>query len=125
MNRSTAHGPRVAVWVFGVVAVLLSTASAFSYFMYMGQGIAIGDMIGVPGRQGDIALAQHWAAVWLRTCAICLGGSIATGTLALPLYPDASPCRGSLHVSFLPRSSQWFSRGGIGIVAFSMITAFH
>lgn len=58
MNTARAHG--VGLWFLTAASVLLSIASAFSCLMYMGQGIAVGALVGLPGREADIAFAQHW-----------------------------------------------------------------
>jgi hypothetical protein len=91
MKSATDHKTTLHVWVLGAVAVLLSIASAFSYFEHIGQGIAIGDMLGSPGREAaDIAIAQQRFTYWLIASLFCLGASIVTASLALPLYSDAS-----------------------------------
>ncbi len=64
------------LWASGALALLLSIAYTFCYFGYMGQGIAIGDMIGLPGREADIALAQHRANYWLMACLLCFTTSM-------------------------------------------------
>ena len=48
----------------------ISIAAAFAYLTYMGNGIAAGAIIGLPGREGDVAVAQHPAVVWLGISAL-------------------------------------------------------
>jgi hypothetical protein len=49
-------------------------------------------MIGLPGREADLALAQDRATHWLMACLLCLTTSIVTGTVLFPFpfYPEAS-----------------------------------
>ena len=70
------------VWIPAVIAVLLSIASAFSYFGYVGQGIIVGALLGLPGRESDVAIAQHWATYWLVASLCCLTGSIVRACVA-------------------------------------------
>jgi hypothetical protein len=113
------------IWILGSIAALFSIACAFSYFFYMGQGILVGALLGLPGREGDVAVAQHRAAYWFLTSLFCLIGSALTATAALPLYANASRVS-RLVARFIVASilSVVFSVL-IGIVAFSVITALH
>src|ERR1035438_4724268 len=76
--------------VFGALFVLLSAGAAFSYLHSMVYGIAAGDLIGVRGREGDVAFAQRWATVWLTTAVCCLGVSGLAGALTTSIYEDAA-----------------------------------
>jgi hypothetical protein len=119
-RQTTPH-----IWALGTIAVLLSVASALSYFLHIGQGIVVGDLLGLPGHEADVALAQHRATYWLMACLICLTGSIVTAALALPCYADASrPAR------FIARFvlASIFSLALtvlIVVVSFAIITALH
>jgi hypothetical protein len=119
-RQTTPH-----IWVLGTIAVLLSVASALSYFLHAGQGIVVGDLLGLPGHEAGVALAQHRATYWLMACLICLTGSIVTAALALPFCADASrPVR--LIARFVLASI--FSLALtvlIGVVSFAIITALH
>jgi hypothetical protein len=77
-------------WVLGTIAVLLSVASALSYIFYSGQGIIVGDLLGLPGREADVVLAQHRATYWLMASLGCWAGSIVAAAFALPFFADAS-----------------------------------
>ena len=79
----------VRFWVLGACAVLLSAASAFTFLNYIGQGIAVGDLLGVGGREADVAIAQRWAIFWLSASCTCFVGSSVTAALVSPIYPDA------------------------------------
>jgi hypothetical protein len=99
IDQRTTH----RVWIPAVIAMLLSIASAFSYFGYVGQGIIVGALLDLPGRESDVAIAQHWAIYWLVASLCCLTGSIATAALALPIYSEAS------------RSSRFIARFVVGL----------
>ena len=86
----------------GAIAILLSAGAAFSYLHSMGY--AAGDLIGLRGREGDVAFAQRWATVWLLTAVGCLGASSLACALATPIYEDAG------------RLSQLIARLVVGLV---------
>jgi hypothetical protein len=125
MEASIDHTITHRVWIPAVIAVLLSIASALSYFGYVGQGIVVGALIGLPGRESDVAIAQHQATYWLVASLCCLTGSIVTAALALPLCSDASRSFRFIArfvvASILSLAVTVF----IGFVAFSIITALH
>jgi hypothetical protein len=75
---------------FGALFVLLSAGAAFGYLRSTGYGIAAGDLIGVRGREGDVAFAQRWGMVWLTSAVCCLGASSLAGSLATSIYEDAA-----------------------------------
>jgi hypothetical protein len=113
------------VWVLGTIAVLLSVASAGSWIFYAAQGIVVGDLLGLPGREADVVVAQHLGGNWLNACLASLAGSIVAATFALPLYPDASRLA-RLIARFLIASV--FSLGltvFIGVVSFEIIGLLH
>lgn len=107
------------------MAVLLSIASAFSYLGYVGQGIIVGGLLGLPGRESDVVIAQHWATYWLVASLCCLTGSIVTAALVLPIDSDASRLSRFIArfvvASILSLAVTVF----IEFVAFSIITALH
>lgn len=113
------------VWVLGTIAVVLSVASAFSYFGFFAQGFVVGDLLGLPGREGDVALAQHRATYWLIACLACLTGSIIVTALALPFFADAS-LLARLTARFVIASICSVALTvSIGAAAFTIITALH
>src|SRR3974377_2162818 len=79
----------VRFWALGACAVLVSAASALALLNYIGQGIVVGDLLGLRGREADVATAQRWANFWLMASCACFSGSSVTAALTLPLYPDA------------------------------------
>ena len=112
-------------WGLGALSVLLSAGAAFSYLHSMGYGIAAGDLIGLRGREGDVAFAQRWATVWLMTAVCCLGVSSLAGALATSIYEGSERLSRliarltvALVVSFVPALL-------IGFVSFSIITSSH
>ena len=62
--------PRIATWIVACLAGAFSAAAALAYLAYVANGIAAGAIIGLPGREVDVAVAQHHAAVWLVMCAV-------------------------------------------------------
>ena len=123
MKIPTDRQDAIRFWALGALAVLLSAGAAFSYLHSMGYGIAAGDLIGLRGREGDVAFAQRWATVWLTTALCCLGFSSLTGALATPIYEDAAQSLiarliVALVVSFVLALL-------IGFVSFSIITSSH
>ena len=89
MKALTDQKYTVRFWVLGTCAVLLSAGSAFTFLNYIGQGIVVGDLLGLRGREADVATAQRWAIFWLSASCACFVGSSVTATLASPVYPDA------------------------------------
>jgi hypothetical protein len=90
MKAAIARQTPLRIWSLGAIAVLFSIASAFSYLGHIGQGIVVGDLLGLSGREADVAVAQQRATYWLIASLFCLTGSISTAAFALPFYTDAS-----------------------------------
>ena len=67
---SRASRPHVARWIVACLAGTFSTVAALAYLFYMANGIAAGAIIGLPGRETDVAVAQHHATVWLVVSAM-------------------------------------------------------
>ena len=112
-------------WGLGTLSVLFSAGAAFSYLHSMGYGIAAGDLIGVRGREGDVAFAQRWATVWLTTAVCCLGVSGLAGALTTSVYED--PARLSRLIARLMVASvvSFVLALLIGSVSFWIITSSH
>jgi hypothetical protein len=68
--------PRLATWIGLALMGAFSVASVFSFLAYMSNGIAAGAIIGLPGREMDVMIVQHRAAVWLVVCAVFQFGSV-------------------------------------------------
>ena len=87
--RTVTDSRRLKFWGLGAFAVLLSACAGFSYLFYMGQGIVVGDLLGLRGREADVAIAQRRAVYWLLVSVCCLAGSGIAGALATPIYEHA------------------------------------
>jgi hypothetical protein len=77
-----AGKPRIATWIVPCLAGAFSAAAALAHLAYMANGIAAGAIIGLPGREGDVAVAQHHAVVWLVMCAVFQFGVV------IDAYPE-------------------------------------
>ncbi len=89
MKALTDQKYTVRLLVLGACAVLLSAASAFTFLNYIGQGIVVGALLGLRGREADVAIAQRWAIFWLSASCACFVGSSVAAALASPIDPDA------------------------------------
>jgi hypothetical protein len=122
---STDRQDVLRFWILGTCAVLLSAASAFCYFGCVGQGIAVGDLLGVRGREADVAVMQRWATFWLMASVSCLAGSSVTAALALPIYAEASRLPRFFARLVLTSISSLVLAVLVGLVTFSILTASH
>ncbi|MGA3093240.1 MAG: hypothetical protein ABSD75_31985 [Terriglobales bacterium] len=125
MKTLTDRQDAVRFWGLGALSVLLSAGAAFSYLHSMGYGIAAGDLIGVRGREGDVAYVQRWATVWLMTAVCCLGVSSLAGALATSIYEDAARVSRLIARLVVASVVSFVLAVLIGIVSFSIITASH
>lgn len=112
-------------WILGSGAVLFSVASAASYFGYITQGIVVGDLFGLRGREADVVAAQQWATYWLLASVSCLAASIVTTTFALPFYADASRLSRFIARFILALIFPTVLTALIVLGAFSIIAALH
>ena len=64
-----ASRPRIATWVVACLASAFSTVAALAYLFYMANGVVVGAIMGLRGREMDVAVAQHYGIVWLVVCA--------------------------------------------------------
>ena len=112
-------------WVLGAGAVLLSAASAFTFLNYMGQGIVVGDLLGIRGREADVATARGWAIFWLLASCACFSGSSVMAAFALPIYPDATRA-GRFFARLVVAATLSIALAVlIALVSFSIIAASH
>ena len=125
MNTAINRRTTLHIWVLGSIAVVLSVASAFSYFGHIAQGLFVGDLLGLPGREGDVSLARHRAMYWLIACLACLTGSIIATALALPLFADASRFARVMARFVVASICSVALTVFIGMAAFTIITALH
>jgi hypothetical protein len=125
MKTATDRQDARRFWALGALSVLLSAGAAFSYLHSMEYGMAAGDLIGLRGREQDVAFAQRWATVWLTTGVCCLGVSSLAGALTTSIYEDAarlSQLIARLIVAFVV---SFLLALLIGFVSFSIITSSH
>jgi hypothetical protein len=115
----------VRFWVLGTFVVLLSAASAFSYFCYMAQGMVAGDLLGLRGREADVAIAQQQAAFWLVASVCCWAASGFVGAVVAPIYEDASRLPRFIARFVVASLVAFVLTVLIGLVSFSIITASH
>ena len=105
--------------------MLLSAASAFTFLNYIGQGITVGDLLGVRGREADVAIAQRWAIFWLGASCVCFGGSSVTAALVSPIYRDASLVAGFVARLVVSATLSLLLTVLIAVVSFSAIASSH
>ena len=123
MKTATDRLDASRFWGLGVLSVLLSAGAAFSYLHSMGYGIAAGDLIGLRGREGDVAFAHRWATVWLTTAVCCLGVSSLAGALATSIYEDAARLSRLITRLTVALVVSFMLAVLIGFVSFSIITS--
>ena len=124
-DGSTDRHDVLRSWILGTCAVLLSAASAFCYLGYVGQGIAVGDWLGVRGREPDVAIMQRWATYWLMASVSCWAAAGVTAALALPIYAEASRLPRFFARLVLTSISSLVLAVIVGWVMFSILTASH
>jgi hypothetical protein len=112
-------------WGLGALSVLLSAGAAFSYLHSKGYGIVAGDLIGLRGREGDVAFAQRWATAWLTTAVCCLGVSSLAGALATSIYKHAARLSRFITRLMVALVVSFVLAVLIGFVSFSIITSSH
>jgi len=78
-NQVRSH--RLPRWPLWVMALTCASCAALSYMFRMANGIIVGALIGLPGREQQIALAQHRASLWLAASVMFEVGA------ALALFP--------------------------------------
>lgn len=125
MKTATDRQDSRRFWGLGALSVLLSAGAAFSYLHSMGCAIAAGALIGLRGREGDVAFAQGWATVWLTTAVCCLGVSSLAGAFATSIYEDAARLSRLIGRLMVALVVSFVLALLIGFVSFSIITSSH
>ena len=125
MKTATDRQDARRLWGLGALSVLLSAGAAFSYLHSMGYGIAAGDLIGLRGREGDVAFAQRWATVWLTMAVLCLGVSSLAGALATSIYEDAARVSRLIARLMVAFAVSFVLALLISFLSFSIITSSH
>jgi hypothetical protein len=112
-------------WVRVTAAACLSAGSAIAYLAYIGQGIVVGALLDLPGREQEIAIAQHRATYWFMASLFCQTGSMAVIALLLPFASDESPSVRFIVRIVLAVVFSLLLTLFMGVVTFSMVTGLH
>lgn len=56
---------RISRWLFVGLAIVGGLGAAFGFIVYAANGMVTGDLIGLTGRERDIAIAQHRSVIGL------------------------------------------------------------
>ncbi len=97
-------------FVHRLLAVAFVVAAGFAWVAYTGQGIAIGALIGLPGRGGDISAMQRSAQVWLVAFALSEIAAVAMVMSLLSLGAEAT------------RGARFVARGVVGTAIAALAT---
>ena len=125
MKTATDRQDAIRFWGLGTLAVLLCAGTAFSYLFCMANGIAAGDMIGLPGREQDVITAQRWARFWFTTSVCSLGTSSVAAALATPIYEEGSRVARFVARATVAATVSFVLAVLIGWVTVSIATATH
>jgi hypothetical protein len=111
-------------WIVVCLAGAFSMAAALSYLAYMANGVAAGELTGLPGSDVDVAISQHQAVVWLVAAAVFQSAAVSAFFSLLSLLRVGAE---NDHII------RWTSRGavatflsfvttlGIGIIVFETL----
>jgi hypothetical protein len=61
---------RFPKWLPLTLAVVFGLGAAFAFIVYVANGMVVGDLIGLPGREHVIAVARHRSSIGLLSCAL-------------------------------------------------------
>jgi len=61
---------RFPKWLWLTLAIVTGFGAAFGYMVYIANGVVVGDLWGLPGREQRIAVAQHQARIGLLSCVL-------------------------------------------------------
>jgi hypothetical protein len=56
---------RISRWLFVVLAIVAGLGAAFGFIVYAANGMVAGDLIGLTGREHDVAFVQHRSVIGL------------------------------------------------------------
>jgi hypothetical protein len=82
---------RRGVWVRAIAGACLSAASALAYLAYMAQGIVVGALIALPGREQDIVTAEQRGTYWFVVSLFCQSMMIVVIAPLIPFASDEKP----------------------------------
>ena len=61
---------RFPKWLWLTLAIVGGLGAAFALTAYVGNEMVAGGLIGLPGREHDISVAQHRASIGLLSCVL-------------------------------------------------------
>jgi hypothetical protein len=125
MDVLTDQKYTVRFWVVGTFVVLFSAASAYCYFLYMAQGMAVGAWLGLQEHEADVVIARRQGAFWFLATACCWAASGFVGAVAAPIYEDASRLPRFIARFAVASIASFLLTVLIGLVSCSIISAFH
>ena len=67
---ASAQQIRFPKWLRLTLAFITGLGAAFGCMVYIANGVVVGDLWGLPGREHQIAVAQHQARVGLLLCVL-------------------------------------------------------
>lgn len=76
-------------WVRVCLAFGFAVFAALACLFWVSNGIVAGALIGLPGREGDVNVAQHHALIWFTLCLVFLLAQVAVVYSLVPLGEDA------------------------------------
>lgn len=93
MNRGTlvVSYIRSSDWLRLTIASAVACAAALAFFGYMANGIVVGDLVGVPGREPDIAVARFRGTMCALVFAGMQLGVAATIFTGMRIGTESSP----------------------------------
>jgi len=91
----------------------------------VGQGIVVGALIGLPGREQDIAIAQQRSTYWLFVSLFCQAAMIAAIAPLMPFASDEKPVTGFIVRGIFAGFFSLTLSLLVGMVMFSVGVGFH
>jgi hypothetical protein len=73
-----------------VVATVCAVGAAVTFLGYMAQGIVVGSLTGLPGREHDVAMAQARAGQWLGLSWLWQAGVVLGLVAAFKIGEDSA-----------------------------------
>ena len=61
---------RFPKWLLVTLGVVGGLGAAFAFMVYVANGMVVGDLIGLPGREPEIEVAQHRSGIGLLSCVL-------------------------------------------------------
>jgi hypothetical protein len=80
---------RIPEWLRLAFVAVCSIGVAFASMAYVSNSIVVGALIGLPGRESDIAHAQHFATSWIVAAVFAQLGVILSVFSLLPVGAES------------------------------------